>query len=631
MTTFFESIAASLTAPATVRSRVTVPLRFPDGFTAVAEVLTFHGLADGKEHLLLAFGDWDGMLHDAADGGNTPLVRLHSECLTGDVFGSERCDCGPQLREAVEQISAAGGFLLYLRQEGRGIGLYSKLDAYALQDTGLDTYEANRALGHGDDERDYTAAAQMLDAVGATSVRLLTNNPDKAAQLTSLGITIAEQVPTGVHLSEANHRYLAAKRDHTAHTLDLAPAAVERVLDPAADEPAPPAVETVNTAPGPGRILDRVDALIPRLRERAEATEQLRRLPESTMAELKAAGVFEMLSPKALGGSGLGVDTYAEVVRRLSRGCASTAWTAGHLAEHVWMLARWPQRVQQEVFAGGPAPLAAATGAPVGTAEKVTGGYAISGHWSFASGVMHSEWALLAVQHHGVRMQALVPVAELELLDVWHTAGLRGTGSNDLTAEQLFVPDHRVQDWALLGSADNPGSRIHPDPILHTPMAILLNLVAPSAALGAAEHAVELFREGMMVRRGKNTVETRQSDSLLAQARFAQAYGQLATARLHWEEAVRLVAGADARLSNLDDGGRAAYRLSLALSGEASAEAVRLVAAGSGGSAQRLAHPLQRIQRDVNVLLSHPTLAIDPILEQAGRGLLGLVFTVPSF
>ena len=177
MTTFFESIAASLTAPATVRSRVTVPLRFPDGFSAVAEVLTFHGLADGKEHLLLAFGDWDGLLHDSGRRRHTPLVRLHSECLTGDVFGSERCDCGPQLREAVEQISAAGGFLLYLRQEGRGIGLYSKLDAYALQDTGLDTYEANRALGHGDDERDYTAAAQMLDAVGATSVRLLTQQP----------------------------------------------------------------------------------------------------------------------------------------------------------------------------------------------------------------------------------------------------------------------------------------------------------------------------------------------------------------------------------------------------------------------------------------------------------------------
>ena len=206
---------------AAVRSRVVVPLRFPDGFEAVADVLSFSGLTDGKEHLLLALGEWEAALQGAAQGGAGPLVRLHSECLTGDVFGSQRCDCGPQLREAVERIAAEGGFLLYLRQEGRGIGLYSKLDAYALQDGGLDTYAANLALGHGEDERDYTAAAQMLEAMGAGTLRLLSNNPDKAAQLTGLGLEVSGQVATGVHASAANLRYLAAKRDHTGHTLVL--------------------------------------------------------------------------------------------------------------------------------------------------------------------------------------------------------------------------------------------------------------------------------------------------------------------------------------------------------------------------------------------------------------------------
>jgi GTP cyclohydrolase II len=213
---------SGLAAPsATVRTRVTVPLRFPDGYATPAEVFTFTGLADGKEHLLLGLGDWRTALRRSAGGGPAPLVRPHSECLTGDVFGSERCDCGPQLREAAERISEAGGFLLYLRQEGRGIGLYAKLDAYALQDTGLDTYEANLALGHDEDERDYTAAAQMLTALGAGRIRLLSNNPDKAGQLEVLGVEVTEQVPTGVHLSDANARYLTAKRDHTAHTLDL--------------------------------------------------------------------------------------------------------------------------------------------------------------------------------------------------------------------------------------------------------------------------------------------------------------------------------------------------------------------------------------------------------------------------
>jgi GTP cyclohydrolase II len=201
------------TPVATERTRVTVPLRFPDGYHTTAEVITFHGLADGKEHLALALGD--------VQNAEVPLVRAHSECLTGDVFGSERCDCGPQLREAVETISTVGGYLLYLRQEGRGIGLYAKLDAYALQDLGMDTYEANRALGHADDERDYTAAAQMLHTLGAEIVDLLTNNPDKPAQLRQHDIEVRQVRSTGVHLSAANVRYLQAKVAHTAHTISL--------------------------------------------------------------------------------------------------------------------------------------------------------------------------------------------------------------------------------------------------------------------------------------------------------------------------------------------------------------------------------------------------------------------------
>jgi GTP cyclohydrolase II len=201
--------------PAGVRVRVRVPLRFPDGYATVATVFSFNGLRDGREHVAFGLGDWERA------GARAPLVRPHSECLTGDVFGSQRCDCGPQLREAVERIAALGGFLLYLRQEGRGIGLYAKLDAYTLQDSGLDTYEANVALGHGEDERDYTVAAQMLLALGVRRIALLSNNPDKAEQLTRLGVTVAERVPTGVHLSPDNAGYLAAKASRGAHTLQV--------------------------------------------------------------------------------------------------------------------------------------------------------------------------------------------------------------------------------------------------------------------------------------------------------------------------------------------------------------------------------------------------------------------------
>jgi GTP cyclohydrolase II len=197
----------------TIRTQVQVPLRFADGYTALARVTTFRGLADGQEHLALAFGD--------PEDWGVPLVRLHSECLTGDVFGSTRCDCGPQLRESVERIVTGGGVLLYLRQEGRGIGLYNKLDAYALQDAGLDTYEANTALGFVEDARDYTAAAQMLATLGVTRLDLLTNNPDKAGQLHEHGVAVRRTVPTGVFASESNLRYLQAKADHTRHTILL--------------------------------------------------------------------------------------------------------------------------------------------------------------------------------------------------------------------------------------------------------------------------------------------------------------------------------------------------------------------------------------------------------------------------
>lgn len=196
---------------AVIRTEVAVPLHFADGFSTEARVLTFEGLVDGREHLAIGLG---------CPGRALPLVRLHSECLTGDVFGSQRCDCGPQLREAVERIADVGGYLLYLRQEGRGIGLYGKLDAYGLQDLGLDTYEANVALGFREDARDYTVAAQMIHALGLSGVALLSNNPDKAEQLGRLDVVVRERVPTAVHWSPANARYLATKATRGAHTFD---------------------------------------------------------------------------------------------------------------------------------------------------------------------------------------------------------------------------------------------------------------------------------------------------------------------------------------------------------------------------------------------------------------------------
>jgi GTP cyclohydrolase II len=179
-----------------------------------AEMLSFHGLTSDKEHVAVVF-------RNADKEQNSPLVRMHSECLTGDVFHSSRCDCGEQLEETIIKMGEQGGILLYLRQEGRGIGLYNKIDAYRLQSEGMNTYEANNHLGFGDDLRDFSEAAQMLTALGVDKVKLITNNPKKIRELKALGIELDEVINTLAHVKHGNEEYLKAKVSHGKHDLDI--------------------------------------------------------------------------------------------------------------------------------------------------------------------------------------------------------------------------------------------------------------------------------------------------------------------------------------------------------------------------------------------------------------------------
>jgi GTP cyclohydrolase II len=200
------AIEQAASAPvATIVARANLPL---DGLPP-SQMVAFRDPASGEEHVALVIG---------AFGGKPPLIRLHSECLTGDVFGSLKCDCGPQLREALRILGeAGGGVLLYLRQEGRGIGLANKLRAYALQDRGLDTIDANRRLGFADDERNYGMAAAMLRALGIDKVRLLTNNPAKLAGLEREGIEVVERVAHHMPTNPHNADYIAAKKKRSGH------------------------------------------------------------------------------------------------------------------------------------------------------------------------------------------------------------------------------------------------------------------------------------------------------------------------------------------------------------------------------------------------------------------------------
>ncbi|OHD01844.1 MAG: GTP cyclohydrolase II [Sphingomonadales bacterium GWF1_63_6] len=185
--------------------------RLPVSASETAEIIAFRSPDEPREHVALVVGKRDA---------SPPVVRLHSECLTGDVLGSLKCDCGPQLHQALDQIAdAPWGVLLYLRQEGRGIGLVNKLRAYAMQDQGFDTVDANVHLGFAIDARDFSVAARMLDLLGVAQVRLLTNNPNKVTGLEAAGIGVIERLPIILPTNPHNERYLATKRDRTGHQL----------------------------------------------------------------------------------------------------------------------------------------------------------------------------------------------------------------------------------------------------------------------------------------------------------------------------------------------------------------------------------------------------------------------------
>ncbi|MEZ5709363.1 MAG: GTP cyclohydrolase II [Blastomonas sp.] len=191
--------------------RIAARARLPVTASEEGEIVAFRSREDFHEHVALIIGERDD---------SPPVARLHSECLTGDVLGSLKCDCGPQLHAALHEMAGAQwGVLLYLRQEGRGIGLINKLRAYQLQDQGFDTVDANNRLGFPTDARDFGIAAQMLRLLNIPAVRLLTNNPDKPAVLAEQGIEIVERLPIRIDANPHNERYLTTKRDRTGHQL----------------------------------------------------------------------------------------------------------------------------------------------------------------------------------------------------------------------------------------------------------------------------------------------------------------------------------------------------------------------------------------------------------------------------
>ncbi|WP_423923075.1 acyl-CoA dehydrogenase family protein [Candidatus Poriferisodalis sp.] len=369
-------------------------------------------------------------------------------------------------------------------------------------------------------------------------------------------------------------------------------------------------------------------SMVERLGERAAEAEELRELPQATMEDAASSGVFEMLVPSERGGHGLGLRSLGEMTRILAHGCVSSAWTLLFLVLHNWFVARGPRELQAAVWGDRPYVLMPGTLTPTGTATPVDGGYELTGRWQWATGVQHADWVMLnglIRRDEGPEARFfLLPIAEVDVVDVWHTSGMRGTGSNDVVADRVFVPADQTLAAIELAGNSPPGAELSADPFVRYPMVPVLTLVAAAAALGGAEAAVENFRERLSSRVLAYSMGDRQATQPASQVRLSQAQATVRAARLVWDDAVDQVC-------DVYDGGgvfetvdRGRVRLAAAQTVRLSIDAVSTVLEGSGASVHFADSPLQRISRDLLTLRGHMVFDWDRTAELAGKLELGL-------
>ncbi len=371
-------------------------------------------------------------------------------------------------------------------------------------------------------------------------------------------------------------------------------------------------------------ILAAAEAMVPRLRARAADAEALRRLPDATIQDAVDAGFLGMMTPRRWGGAECDVATFLDATRRLAHGCASSAWTLSFLSLHAWILCRFEPRLQEELFAAGPAPRTPAPLAPTGRAQPVEGGYRVSGRWEWATGIMHAEWVMVSAMdpESGPRF-CVLPRAEVEVEDVWHVAGMAATGSNAIVVRDAFVPAHRTLAIWLIKAGQTPGEAMHAGTTVGWPMGPVLALVACTPALGAAEDALDVFTARMRDKLQSYSTQ-KQAEVPATHLRLGEGIATVRAARLVWEDAVR-------RLEGIGPLGAAAPVEDLAAIRLAAADVVRLanhaingLAAAAGASAGFLSSPLQRHLRDVQMIRGHVIFDWDRAAQITGKVTLGI-------
>ena len=369
----------------------------------------------------------------------------------------------------------------------------------------------------------------------------------------------------------------------------------------------------------------RMVALQPLVAARARSAEQRRRLDDDVVAALRDSGVFLHFVPRRYGGLQFGVADFVDVVLPLGEACASTAWVTAFLMEHNLILSLFPEQAQDDVFGAQPYMLAPGAAFPPGRAIPVDGGLRVTGRWSYASGVLHSDWAMAVVTIEGGATRdarwVLVPIDAVQIHDVWHMDGMAATGSNDISMDDVFVPEHRTLDLVQMGNGTSPGASLHRDPLYALPMTAFLAMTAALPIVGAARGALTHFTARLATR---VSAGTKQSERGSLQVVLGDVAAQVHIAELLVREAAADVTTLAVEGRATDIGARAAIRSRLAHATTISRDAVRAMVDAGGSSLHDLDDPLQRAARDITVACGHVIHDRLTTSELHGRVLLGL-------
>jgi len=387
--------------------------------------------------------------------------------------------------------------------------------------------------------------------------------------------------------------------------------------------------------PNHAQLVARATSLVPTLRAREAEAEQLRRLPDANVAELRAAGLFKVLQPRRCGGFEMSLHTHIDTVAEIARGCGSTAWCMGVIHAHSWLVGSFPQEAQAESYGANPDAIVCAVIAPRGKARAVAGGYRLDGFWPFASGCQHADWLLLGAEisdEGGTVVDAaelLVPARDIVIRDDWNVVGLRGTGSCSIVANDVLVPKHRYLSLPGIIAGEAPGAAAHDTSLYKGAAVPVLVLAITPAALGMAEAALAAFKERLPGREIAYTEHEIQIDSPTTHRQVADAATRIRVARLLLHRCADEIEAAAARGEMMEFTARARVRMDCAHAVRQCMEAAEILYLACGGSGIAETNPVQRAWRDLHAVNMHGALTLETNQVMYGRILLGLKPNTP--